>query len=130
MHWLLGIEVTRNRDERIISLSQQTYLESIIRRFGFEELKSVSTPPRSSTRARPRLPALIGPSRASRRSLASPIGTRSGYVRLKGGCWNKQVIRTRVLVLFVLLCLTGTEKQWFFAPTLLHHGLWHVLSEL
>ena len=44
LHWLLGMEVTRNQDERTILLSQHSYLESIIRRFGCEELKPVSTP--------------------------------------------------------------------------------------
>jgi hypothetical protein len=44
LHWLLGIEVTRDRDERVISLSQRTYIDSIIRRFNFDELKPVSNP--------------------------------------------------------------------------------------
>ena len=44
VHWLLGIEVTRDREARTISLSQQAYIESIIHRFGFDELKPVSTP--------------------------------------------------------------------------------------
>ena len=44
LHWLLGIEVTRNREERTIALSQCSYLESITRRFGFDELKPISSP--------------------------------------------------------------------------------------
>ena len=44
LHWLLGIEVTRNRKERTIALSQRSYLESITRRFSFDNLKPVSTP--------------------------------------------------------------------------------------
>jgi len=44
LHWLLGIEVTRDRDEHVISLSQRTYIDSIIRRFNFDELKPVSNP--------------------------------------------------------------------------------------
>jgi hypothetical protein len=50
LHWLLGIEVTRNRDERTISLSQRTYIDSIVRRFSFDELKPVSNPMEPSTR--------------------------------------------------------------------------------
>ena len=50
LHWLLGIEVTRNRDNRTISLSQKSYLESIIRRFNFEDLKPVSNPMEPSTK--------------------------------------------------------------------------------
>jgi hypothetical protein len=44
LHWLLGIEVKRNREERTISLSQRSYIDSITRRFGFEDLKPISTP--------------------------------------------------------------------------------------
>lgn len=44
LHWLLGIEVTRDRDARTISLSQKSYIDSIIRRFNFDELKPVSSP--------------------------------------------------------------------------------------
>ena len=44
LHWLLGIEVMRNRDECMISLSQRSYIDSIIHRFNFDELKPVSTP--------------------------------------------------------------------------------------
>ena len=43
LHWLLGIEVMRNREEQTIALSQQSYLESITRRSGFDELKPVSS---------------------------------------------------------------------------------------
>jgi hypothetical protein len=50
LHWLLGIEVTRNRDERTISLSQRTYIDSIVRCFSFDELKPVSNPMEPSTR--------------------------------------------------------------------------------
>ena len=45
-----AIEVMRNRDERVISLSQQSYLKSIIHCFGFEDLKPVSTPMDPSTK--------------------------------------------------------------------------------
>ena len=44
LHWLLGIKVTRNREERTIALSQQSYLELIIHHFRFNDLKPVSTP--------------------------------------------------------------------------------------
>jgi hypothetical protein len=44
LHWLLGIEVKRNREERTISLSQRSYIDSITRHFGFEDLKPISTP--------------------------------------------------------------------------------------
>lgn len=44
LHWLLGIEVRRDRDRRTISLSQRAYIDSILRRFSFEELKPASSP--------------------------------------------------------------------------------------
>lgn len=49
LHWLLRIEFTRNRDEHTISLSQCSYIESIICRFSFEDLKPVSNPMKPST---------------------------------------------------------------------------------
>lgn len=44
LHWLLGIEVKRNREECTISLSQRSYIDSITRHFSFEDLKPISTP--------------------------------------------------------------------------------------
>ena len=44
LHWLLGIEIRRDREARTISLSQRSYIESIARRYGFEDLKPVTTP--------------------------------------------------------------------------------------
>jgi len=44
LHWLLSIEVTRNRDQHTISLSQCSYIDSIIRCFSFDNLKPVSNP--------------------------------------------------------------------------------------
>ena len=44
LHWLLGIEVKRDRETRTISLSQRSYIDAIIRRFGLEDSKPISTP--------------------------------------------------------------------------------------
>ena len=44
LHWLLGIEVMCNHEEQTIALLQRSYLELIICRFGFDDLKPVSTP--------------------------------------------------------------------------------------
>ncbi|TFY50793.1 hypothetical protein EVG20_g11324 [Dentipellis fragilis] len=41
LHWLLGIEVKRDRDARTIHLSQHSYIDSIIRRFNLEDAKPV-----------------------------------------------------------------------------------------
>jgi hypothetical protein len=50
LHWILGIEVRRIREERRILLSQKSYIDSILRRYGFEDLKPVSTPMDPNTR--------------------------------------------------------------------------------
>lgn len=44
LHWLLGMEVRRDRDARTIHVSQHSYIESILRRYNMEELKPLSTP--------------------------------------------------------------------------------------
>ncbi len=44
LHWLLGIEVRREREAGRLFLSQRSYLESIIRRYGFDDLKPLSIP--------------------------------------------------------------------------------------
>ena len=44
LHWLLGIEIVRNRDARTISMSQRSYINSIIHCFGLEDLKPLSLP--------------------------------------------------------------------------------------
>ncbi len=42
--WLLGIKVSRDLDARTLSLSQHAYIDSILRRFNFTDLKPISTP--------------------------------------------------------------------------------------
>ena len=44
LHWLLGIEVRRVREQRRLYLSQRSYIDSILRRYGFQDLKPVSIP--------------------------------------------------------------------------------------
>ena len=44
LHWLLGIEVRREREAGRLFLSQRSYLESIIRRYRFDDLKPLSIP--------------------------------------------------------------------------------------
>src|ERR1700678_1302435 len=50
LHWILGIEVRRIREERKLLLSQKSYINSILRRYGFDDLKPVSTPMNPNTR--------------------------------------------------------------------------------
>jgi hypothetical protein len=44
VHWLLGIKVTRDREERTISLSQSAYIDTILARFSLSDAKPVSSP--------------------------------------------------------------------------------------
>ena len=44
LHWILGIEVRRIREDKRIMLSQRSYIDSILRRYGFDDAKPVSTP--------------------------------------------------------------------------------------
>jgi hypothetical protein len=44
LHWLLGIEIRRDRDRHCIHLSQRSYIDSIIRRYNLQDLKPASTP--------------------------------------------------------------------------------------
>jgi hypothetical protein len=44
IHWILGIEILRNREQRTIHLCQRSYIESSLRRYGFEDIKPVSIP--------------------------------------------------------------------------------------
>jgi hypothetical protein len=44
LHWLLGIEVKRNLEARTISLSQRSYIQSIIDRYGLTDAKPLSIP--------------------------------------------------------------------------------------
>ena len=44
LHWLLGIEICCNCSCCSLALSQHSFLESIIHRYGFEDLKPISIP--------------------------------------------------------------------------------------
>ena len=44
INWLLGVKITRNLEDHTISLSQQSYIEQILTRFGLEESRAATTP--------------------------------------------------------------------------------------
>ena len=44
IHWILGIEILRNRERRTIHLCQRSYIESSLRKYGFDDIKPVSLP--------------------------------------------------------------------------------------
>ena len=45
VHWLLGIKVTRNRSARTISLSQRSYIDSILKRYGLADARRLMRRP-------------------------------------------------------------------------------------
>jgi hypothetical protein len=49
LHWILRIEVHQICENHSILLSQCSYLDSILRHYGFEDLKPVSLPMETST---------------------------------------------------------------------------------
>ena len=44
INWILGFSVKRNREKRTISLSQESYIRAIVKRYGFEDLKPSAVP--------------------------------------------------------------------------------------
>jgi transposase InsO family protein len=42
--WLLGIKITRNLEARTLALSQESYIDSILARFNFTDLKPLAAP--------------------------------------------------------------------------------------
>jgi hypothetical protein len=44
IHWLLGIKITHNRQAHTISLSQTSYIDSILSCFSLSDVKPVATP--------------------------------------------------------------------------------------
>ena len=41
LHWILGIEVKHVREDKQLLLSQWSYIDSILHRYGFDNLKPV-----------------------------------------------------------------------------------------
>jgi len=50
LHWLLGLEIQRNREKRTLGISQRAYIDSILRRHNFHLLKPVSIPMETTAR--------------------------------------------------------------------------------
>ena len=44
IHWMLGLEIKRNRKLQTLSISQRSYIDSIVTRYGFEDAKPLSIP--------------------------------------------------------------------------------------
>ena len=44
LHWILGIEVGRIHEDQKLLLSQKSYIDFILQRYSFEDLKPITTP--------------------------------------------------------------------------------------
>ena len=44
IHWMLGLEIKRNRELHTLSISQRSYIDSIVTHYGFEDAKPLSIP--------------------------------------------------------------------------------------
>ena len=44
IHWLLGIEICRSLHTRSIHLSQRSYIDAILSRYGFSDIKPLTIP--------------------------------------------------------------------------------------
>jgi hypothetical protein len=44
IHWMLGLKIKRNRELRTLSISQRSYIDSIVTRYGFKDAKPLSIP--------------------------------------------------------------------------------------
>jgi hypothetical protein len=42
--WILGMEIVRDRDQRRMRVTQRTYIDKMLKRFGMDECKPVGTP--------------------------------------------------------------------------------------
>ena len=50
LHWMLGIEIQRDRASHATHLSQRAYIDSILRHYNLSDLKLLSTPMDTSIR--------------------------------------------------------------------------------
>ena len=54
IHWILGIEIQRDRNTRTIKLCQKHYIENIIKRYNFDHLHACHTPMQTGQNLSPR----------------------------------------------------------------------------
>ena len=98
--WLLGVHITRDLENHTISLGQQSYINDIIKRFGLEDARPISTPmepgadftpgtphispttltPRERSTYREMIGALLYLSTVTRADVAYCISTLSRYL--------------------------------------------------
>lgn len=98
--WLLGLAIERNRTSRTLSISQKSYIETILRRFNLENAKSLSIPmdPNTHFSYREAIGALNWIAVGSRPDIAFVVGQLAQYLENPGRVhWEaaKRVMRYR-----------------------------------
>ena len=99
VHYLLGMSIQRERESKILTISQKSYLENILKRFGMQDCKPVSTPlepgkkydklqddrdPVDVQRYQAAIGSLIYASIASRPDIAEAVGVLSQFMARPG----------------------------------------------
>ena len=99
VHYLLGMSIQRERESKILTISQKSYLENILKRFGIQDCKPVSTPlepgkkydklqddrdPVDVQRYQAAIGSLIYASIASRPDIAEAVGVLSQFMARPG----------------------------------------------
>ena len=91
LHWILGIEVCRIREERKLLLSQKSYIDSILRRYNFDDLKPISTPMDQTTPSNPSIIISLSVEAELRTAVRNSEVRLCIKYKVKSGnspCWN------------------------------------------
>src|SRR5216684_3482135 len=94
LHWMLGIEIRRDREAGTVHLSQQAYLDSILCRYHLADLKPLSTPMDTSTR----LTTKQAPASAAEHAIMRDVPYREAI-----GALNWAALATRPDIVFAVV---------------------------
>jgi hypothetical protein len=92
LHWMLGIEVRRDQAGGAVHLSHCSYIDSILRRYGFDDVKPVSTPFDSQVR----LTLEQAPADVAEFAAMRDVPYREGIGELSSTGWRSPHVRYRV----------------------------------
>jgi hypothetical protein len=53
LRWILGVEIKRDRENRILEMTQKTYIKDMLKIYGMDDCKSVATPTEGKVRRSP-----------------------------------------------------------------------------
>jgi hypothetical protein len=114
LHWMLGVEIKRDRHAGTIHLSQRSYIDSILRRYNFDELKPLSIPMD---------PAIRLTSEQSPASAAEHAIMRDKPYREAVGALNWAALATRPDIAFAV----GTVARFAANPGIAH---WNAVKRI